>query len=240
MLHNTLGIVLNTINYNDKYFLVKIYTRDFGSATYSVPKNHTKSSNVKRMLFQPLAVLRLIVDHQNNKDIHRIKDATVEDHTYQISTDMSKTAIAFFLSEFLSKVLKEPNRDNHLFDFIRDSIALLECKQRNIANFHLVFLLRLSYFLGFYPNFDTYKHNSFFDMQNGEFVSLRSIHNNILTAEESKIVALVGRMNFRNMECFKFNRQQRNELIQKILFYYKIHTSNSLELKTLDVLQELF
>ena len=60
-----------------------------------------------------------------------------------------------FLAEFLYRALKEEAPNEPLFAYLQHSIRWLdECEGRSFANFHLVFLMRLSRFLGLYPNVD--------------------------------------------------------------------------------------
>lgn len=195
---------------------------------------------MKRTFFQPLAVLKLAVKHHNNRDIQNIQEASVEDFFFNIHTDPIKISLVFFLSEFLSKLLREPNKDATLFDFIRESLLLLESKKMKISNFHLVFLLKLSHFLGFYPNFDSYAPNSLFDMTEGTYVASRFGHHNCLSREDSRFVLFLGKMNYRNMHLVKFDRQDRNRILEQILNYYQIHASLTNEFKTLDILKELY
>ena len=62
----------------------------------------------------------------------------------------------YYLIDALSGVLW-PFFVAWLFAYLIHSIRWLdECENRSFANFHLVFLMRLSRFLGLYPNVDDY------------------------------------------------------------------------------------
>lgn len=240
MLYHTTGIVLKTIDYNDKYLLVPILTKDFGKVTYLVSKSKSKSSKVKRVIFRPLAVLNLTVSHHNNKEVHNIKEAQLVYLQNTIAPDINKTAIIFFLSDFLSKVLQESHKDENLFAFLKNCMELLEFNAHSIANYHLVFLIKLSHFLGFYPHFDSYVNNSYFDMLNGEFVQHPPLHNQYLNIEESANIHLLRRITFANMHHFKFKQKERRDIIEKIIEYYRIHTYEFSTLKSLEVLHDIF
>lgn len=148
--------------------------------------------------------------------------------------------MVFFLSEFLSKVLKETENNAHLFDFIAQSIQILEMTDKSIANYHLVFMLKLTHFFGFYPNFEDYQTDSIFDLQNGVFVSRQPLHRYYVTREESIHLSRLARINFENMHKFIFNRQDRVNVINRMLEYYRLHLGDFPKLKSLDVLHELF
>lgn len=240
MLYKTDAIVLNQINYNDKYVLVQIFTREFGRVTYMISKNKSKGTKVQRSLFSPLALLHLETEHKASRNIQRIREAQILYHQYDTMTNVGKTSMVFFLSEFLSRVLKETEDNTHLFNFLDQSIRILEMTDKSISNFHLVFMLKLSHFFGFYPNLEEYKQGSFFDMRNGVFVLQQPLHNNYVNRDESAHLARLARINFENMHKFIFTRQDRINIINRIIEYYRLHLGDFPKLKSLDVLHELF
>lgn len=240
MYYKTDGLVINTINYNDKYILAQIFTREFGRVTYMVSKSKSKASKVQRSLFYPLALLNLEVEHKPSRSIQRVREAQVLFHQFDTMSDMAKTSMVFFLSEFLSKIIGETEENKHLFNFLEQSVHILEMTDKSIANFHLVFMIRLSHFFGFYPNLEGYTTNSYFDMRNGEFVDRQPLHNNYVNREESVHLARLSRINFENMHKFLFNRHERIIIINRVLEYYRLHLNDFPKLKSLDVLHELF
>ncbi len=240
MLHKTHGIVLNTIDYNDKYFLSAIYTETLGKVTYMIPKKKSKTSRLARSFFSPLTLLNLEVEHQPSREIQRIREAHNLYPTLSIPSNMVKTSILFFLSEFLTKVLKETDDYKSIYHYISHSIRVLEEIDKGIANYHIVFILKLTRFLGFFPNFDNYKPGDIFDMINGVFVSHQTMHRHFINSEESKTLASLARINYQNMRYFTFSRQDRVNIINKMLEYYRLHLQDFPELKSLNVLHELF
>lgn len=234
------GIVLNTINYSDKYILAQIYTDNLGRVTYLVPKAKSKTSKVKKTLFFPLSILEMEVEHRESKDIQRIKEARVALPLYSIPTDMNKTAIVLFLSEFLGKTLRDVNDNNKLFQFLFQSIQILEYTEKGVANFHMVFMLNLSRYLGFYPNLEDYCEGNLFDMLNGIFIDRQPTHKYFVTHTDSAVLSRLARITYDNMHLFKFSQQDRINIIGRILEYYRIHLGEFPVIKSLDVLHELY
>ncbi|NDW09510.1 DNA repair protein RecO [Dysgonomonas sp. 520] len=240
MQHKINGIVLNTINYNDKYILVQVYTEQFGRVTYMVSKAKSKSSKFHRSFFSPLTVLNMEVEHQTSRSIQRIKECRIEFTQNSIAYDMTKTSIVFFLSEFLSKILKEADENPPLYKYLRYSLEMLESSNKSVANFHLVFMLKLTRFLGFYPNLESYATNSYFDLMNGEFCIRQPLHNHYIKRDESFVLSHLARISFENMHHFQFSRNDRTNIINRMLEYYRIHLHDFPALKSLDILHELF
>lgn len=240
MYHKTQAIVLNTVDYNDKYMLTTVYTDMFGRVTYMVPKSRSKTAKVRKSLFSPLAILEMETEHQSSRDIQRIREAHTLHPLYSISGNMVKSSVALFLSEFLSRILRDTDEFPIIFRYLNDSIQILEESQRGLANYHIVFILKLSRFLGFYPNLDNYQESYYFDMLNGTFVDRQPLHRHYVNKTDSKALAILARINYENMCFFQFSRQERINIINRMLEYYRIHLHDFQNLKSLDVLHELF
>jgi DNA repair protein RecO (recombination protein O) len=236
----TCGIVLNNVKYNDKYSIVHVYTELSGRVAYILPRGKTKSSRLSSNLFWPLNNLELEVDHQPSREIHRIREARNLCPYQSIHQNMAKTSIALFLSDFLSKTLKDSNDSHLIYQFIADSMQVLEISERGVANFHLVFMLHLVRFLGFYPNIEDYHPGDYFDLMAGEFAPSAPLHRHFISKEESFALSRLSRINYGNMHRFAFGREDRTAIIHHILEYYRLHVQNFTELKSLDVLHELF
>ena len=240
MLHKTRGIVLHSSTYNDKYAITQIYTEEFGRVAYLTTKSKSKRTRVPKSLFHALSVLDLEVEHKNLRDIQRVKEAKVGLPLSSILFDPVKSTICIFLAEFISHITKDIQPNKILFDFICQSIHVFDLADNRIANFHLVFMVRLSAFLGFFPNAEGYIPDMFFDMQNGEFVRTKPFHPHFLNSDDSRIFLLLLRMNYENMHTFSFSGKQRTEIINRILEYYKLHLSSFPEMKSLGVFQSFF
>lgn len=240
MFCTTRGIVLHSIPYKDTSAIIYMYTEAFGRASYMVSRRRSKKSPLVKSLFIPLSVLDLEVEHLNKREIHRIKEARVCLPLQEILCDPIKNVLALFLSEFLFRVVKETEPDPRLFCFLYDSIQVLECADKGVANFHLVFLLRLLRYLGIFPNIENRRAGYYFDMLNSVFTVDQPVHPHFLGKEDTEVFARLLKMSYENMSLYVFSRQERVRIIQKILEYYHLHLPDFAEIKSLAVLQSLF
>lgn len=240
MLCKTRGIVLHSIPYNDKYSIIYMYTEAFGRASYLVSRGRGKKSAVSRSLFMPLSVVEMEVEHLAKRDLHRIRETKLCFPLTDLFCNPVKNMLALFLSEVLFRVVKETEPDPRLFDYLCESIQLLEIVEAGVANFHLVFLLRLLYYMGVYPNADSYVPGSYFDMQNGVFIDHIPMHRHYLNREESTIFARLLKISFENMSVYTFSRKDRISVINRIFEYYRLHLPEFPEIKSLAVMQSLF
>lgn len=240
MLCKTRGIVLHSIQYSDKYAIIYMYTEAFGRVSYLVSSTRAKKSQVSRALFIPLSVLEMEVDHKQKRDLQRIHETKSCFVVNELSGHPIKNVLSLFLSEVLFRVLKETEPDFRLFDFLYQSIQLLELTEKGLANFHMVFLLRLLHYLGIFPNTESVSENSYFDMLNAVFVKEQPMHRYYLSKEESNTFSTLLRMSYENMAYYRFSRQERVLIIRRLLEYYRLHLPDFPEIKSLEVLQTLF
>ena len=235
------GIVLHTLKYNDTSNIVDIYTEQNGRASYLVKIPRSRKSGVRSVLFQPLAMLELEVNVRPTSRLYPVREAKSLYPFSSLPYHPFKSTIAMFLAEFLGRALKEEAPNEPLFAYLVHSIRWLdECEGRSFANFHLVFLMRLSRFLGLYPNVDDYTSGCYFDMLNACFTPLLPKSGSFLKPDEAARIRLLLRMNYETMHLFGMSRVERNRCLTVINDYYRLHLPDFPVLKSLDVLKELF
>jgi len=240
MLHKTEAVVLHTVSYNDTYAIVHVLTEAFGPVSYLTAKTKGKKTRVPKSLFHPMSIVELEVEHRNLREIQRLKEARTTVPLLSILNNPVKSTICIFLAELIGKVATDIQPNQRMFDFIRQSIRILEVMETNYANFHLVFMIDLSRFLGFYPDSSGYSSGMYFDLMNGVFVSFKPAHSHFLTPDESRTFFNLLRMNYENMALFAFSRHERKDIIARILEYYRIHLTRLPEIKSLEILHEVF
>ena len=125
----------------------------------SVPRS--RKSAVKTVLFQPLSMIEFEADYRPMSNLYRIKEAKSWYPFRTLPYDPYKSSIAMFLAEFLYRALREEAENGPLFAYLEHSIRWLDECDRSFSNFHLVFLMRFSRFLGLYPNTEDYREGCF-------------------------------------------------------------------------------
>lgn len=200
MLQKTEGIVLRTVKYKDTAFIADVYTDVAGRVSFMVPLPRSRKASVKSVLFQPLSLVELEADFRLNTSIYKIKEAKSWHPFVSLPYDPYKSAIALFLSEFLCRAVRVEADNRALFSYLRHSIVWLDECRTGFANFHLVFLMRLSRFLGLYPNLEGYSEGCYFDLLNACFTSLRpSGHSHYIGPIEAARLLTLMRMNYDTM-----------------------------------------
>lgn len=235
----TRGIILHTLKYSENSVIVTIYTSEFGRTPYMVYGANKKKSKFRSAFFQPLSLLELDVYHTPGKDIQTIKDLRISHTLSDISYHPIKNPLALFISEVLFRVLKQTEPDENLFNFLESSILALDCCEEGLANFHLVFMMKLCRYLGFEPNGEDDK-KRYFDLLNGIFTAYQPQHAHFLNPEATIDFGRIMQADYINMKSIPFTRNQRIKLLESLIEYYKLHVADFHGLNSLAVLHALF
>lgn len=240
MLQKFTGVVLCTFRYNDTKNIAHIYTEQNGRMSFLVPASRSKRQAVSSVLFQPLSLVEFDSDIKPQSSLHPIKESRLWHPFASIPYDPFKSSIALFLSEFLFKALKEEGRNEALYAYIVNSIVWLDTCDKSFSNFHLVFLMRLSRFLGLFPNVYDYVEGAYFDLINACFTTEQPLHGMYVHPEEAARIVNLMRMRYETMHLFSMSRNERNRCLDIINEYYNLHLPDFSEMKSLAVLKELF
>jgi DNA repair protein RecO (recombination protein O) len=220
MLHKTQGIVFRFTKYGETSIIVNIFTALFGLQSYIVNGVRSRGARQRIALFQPLTLVDLVVYHRENANLNRISEIKCL-HPYQsIPVDIRKSTIAIFLNEVVNKTIKEESHARDLCSFMIQSFIAFDEQVMNTENFHLVFLIRLSRWLGFgahHPN---------------EILGPR--------VTDAKTETLLSKL----LECdydepIEMTNEQRRELLDLVLYFYRDHVESMGELRSVQVLREV-
>ena len=185
-------------------------------------------------------MLELTCDLRPGQQLQRLKDVRLTAPASSICLCADKLAIALFVAEFLYYSLRSEQRNVTLYDYICDSLQWLDAANDGYANFHLTFLMRISRFLGFFPNLEDYHEGCVFDMRNSCFSMTVPMHHDFIAADDAALLQQLMRMNFATMRLFRMSRHERNRIAEVLVEYYRIHIPGFPMLKSLEVLQQLF
>ncbi|WP_400076108.1 DNA repair protein RecO [Winogradskyella sp. R77965] len=238
MLTKNNSIVLSKLKYRDYDLIVKCYTQQRGVVSYML-KGVLKSKKglSKTVYFQALSQLQIEENYKPSQSLHFIREVKFNYIYKSLHNNIYKSAIVIFLSEILSNVLKEEEKNEGLFDYIETALQYLD-NEDNFSNFHLLFLLKLTRYLGFQPeNID--ENYPYFNLQSGIFEAsdqgIYSISGDNLTL----LKRLLG-TKFDALDTIKINAKQRQEFLNMLLYYFELHLGSFKKPKSLQVLNDVF
>ena len=229
MLHKTRGIVLNYIKYKESSVIARIYTEEFGVQSYIINSVRSKKSKKGLALLQPLSLLDLVVYYKSQKadGLQRISEYKPSHSFSSIPFQIKKSLMALFITELLSKVLKEEEQQGEVFEFLHQFILYLDHKESQYENLHLYLMVQLTHYIGFGI------HNRGELERDGILQKVKTsfdeIYGKILTLNDATITE--------EMNC---STDLRRDILNYLVRYYQLHVEGFKEMKSLEVLTQIF
>jgi DNA repair protein RecO (recombination protein O) len=187
--------------------------------------------------FQPLTQLNITANHNSKGNLNSIREAGISYLYHTVATDIYKRSIALFLAEVLSLSLHEETKNETLFQYIETAFIWLD-NHGSTANFHLLFLLSLTKYLGFYPETKDKKAN-YFDLVEGYFSNKKPLNNYVFGEKLFYFKSLIG-INFDDIERLQLNSKSRKIILNILMEYFELHIPGFKKPKSLNVLNEVF
>lgn len=240
MLAKTHGIVIRNVRYGEGSVISKIYTRNFGMQSYIINGIYNAKSSLKASLLQPLMVLDLVVYHNKLKEVQRIKEAKCPYQLVSLHFDNTKAGICLFVSEILNKTIVEEEPNTSLYDFIETAIISLDDEKGKLTTWPLLFMIRLSKWLGFPPenNYSKTDH-IYFDLAAGMFTDFPEKNDLAIGPPESEYFSKLISDQTIELKNLQIPKISRLEILQKLILYYKLHLSEFKDIKSVEVLIDM-
>jgi len=221
MVSKTNGIVLNYIKYKETSIISKIYTKEFGLKSYLINGVRTKKGKFNISSFQPLSLLDLVVYENKNSQIGRIKELKFDKIYFTNHHVQKKISICLFISEVLLKLITFQVPDKNQFNFVRNSLIELDKIVENYENFHIIFLIKFSKYLGF-------------EISNISDFSNIKLENELVISFLSEIIISEYSSNIKSTSSV------RNKALEIIIVYFREKTELNINFNSNRILKNIF
>jgi len=238
MIVSTHAIVLSKLKYRDNDLIVKCYTKQLGIVSFllrGVLKS--KKGQSKTAYFQSLTQLQLGFNYNENRGLQTLKEVKIDYIYTTLHSHVLKSAIVMFLSEVLSNALREEEANTNLFSYLENTLVWLDVHEA-YANFHLLFLVKLTKYLGFYPDITQIDY-PYFNLLEGKF---EATEKPLYSVGGSEVLLLKKILNttFDTLIDLKINAKQRQVFLNSILRYYELHLGSFKPPKSLKIFNQVF
>ena len=223
MLHQTRGIALHATKFSETSSVVKIYTELFGLQSYLVKGLRKQHARIRQGLFQPLTLLDLVVYHKENHSLQSLKEVQHSFPYKSIPFDIRKSSIALFINELIYKTIHEEEPHPELFAFLHGTCLHLDSAGGNLYDFHLVFALQLTRYLGCMPQLNFSGKTPFLNLREGTFQETIPEHTDYLDAATSQIVFDLLMIPESASSSLQYPIKTRDMILEAILVYYHYH-----------------
>ncbi len=237
MLVSTRGIVLYQADYSETSMIARIYTEQFGLQSFIVKGVRKKGSRIKRNLFGPLSLVELVAYRKESGGLQLLKEISCLRQLNAIASDITKSSVVLFMNELLYRSISGEMHDKNLFEFVYDTVVLLDQTPDSVAAFPLLFAIQLAHFLGFEPHNNYSEQANVFDLQEGNFSRHLPDHPHYLLEPLSHSLASVLQLPPGSKTTL--SSETRNALLEKIAEYYRLHVPALGELKSHHILNSV-
>lgn len=208
-------IVLNSTKLGENSLVLHCLCREMGRRSFIV----TVHKGGSRAMFLPLNILDAEVIENRKSDLWRLRGISPVHPLNGIRSNFDKNAISLFMSEVLWRAVQDGAAEGILYDWCERSILTLDALEGNFANYHLRFLMELAGALGFSPSFEGLA--PFAEDNQREISDLLS-------------------SGFPEFMVYPLNGKKRSAIAGSLLRYLSIHLEIPLNIRSLQVLEELY
>lgn len=222
MIVKTQGIVLNHIDYGDRSIIVKLYTKDYGYQGFVVNSIRSAKSRQSMAYFQPFTLLDLVIYMKPSRDLHRISEFKPILSWY--AEGIKHQSVLLFLAEVMNKLLRNEHTENkELFNYLYTGLKHFRSSS-SIENFHLLFLLKTTSYLGI----TVLSGEGLFKSMNklSDQKDIKNMVNQLLDASFDDPIEASGDLRFRTLGV--------------LMRYFQHHVPGFGQIHSLKVLQQIF
>ncbi len=237
MLIKTRGIVLSYLKYRESSIIARVYTERLGVQNYVVNSVRKAKPPGRIALFQPFTLLELVAYvARGSSGLTRLSEYRCAEPFQTLPYEVQKSSVVLFLSEVVSRAVREEEQNEPLFRFLHDSILAFDRQAAGTENFALVFLLELATYLGF-----------------GISSGAELTDQVIMAGHAPTAHGETGPPTLRLREFDGYfdellrdpatstipNGRVRHELLHVIIRFYQLHVEQMGEIRSLDILSEV-
>jgi DNA repair protein RecO (recombination protein O) len=167
------ALVLHSIRWKESSKIVTLFTRDRGILKVIARGVYRKNSPFAGLL-ESLNLLEIVVSSRSTRSLQILTQADLIDPFNALRLDMDRLPYALALLELLDQTMAEDQGDALFFDF---TVNILQAMQegRQPVLILIYFLLKLTSYLGFKPNFGqcsvcattSFSSHAFFSLEKG-------------------------------------------------------------------------
>lgn len=226
------AIFIHKKKYLDNYIFI-FYTKNNGLIEFFI---NTVYKNKLLNSLKPLSIVNLTFYNKNS--YFKYKNHENDNLTMSIYEDFNKSCVTFFLADFINNVCEKNNSNFKFFDFLKNSVLILETTDRSISNFHICFMIKSLRFLGL--DLVLKKEDLYLDLKEGVSTKITPKNSDYINQDEKNII--INLRNCKLSEChdIKINKIKRKKTIINLIKFYNLHLENFNKINSHEILEELF
>jgi DNA repair protein RecO (recombination protein O) len=234
------AIVLQQLKYSETSLIVKIYTQKEGLLSFIIKGIRGKKGKLRTAQFQTLNLIDINYKQGQKSQLRHIIDLKITEPFTELLFDPIKRSVAIFMAELIQQSIKEEEPNQELYDFLHNSIQWLDLTQASCTHYHLLFMMRLTKYLGFPPLVQGHENDQYFDLQQGIFTNNSPTNPHYLDSSELKAWKDLLACKPEDINKLNFPNKLKRSMVHALMNYYKLHLINFKELNSHHILQMVF
>lgn len=222
------GFLLSYIRYSDYDAVLHCFTFEQGFTSFFIKGIYAPKNKKKAYLF-PLNEVEISVNAPKEGKILTVAKMELLQSFYD-EKNLSRNSVLMFSSEFLSHILRNENQNVEVYKEILFFLKKLS-SENPFAHLSLVF--NILKYNGLVP-----LNNSgiFLNPESGRFS--QTLEHRFFDERISMIWK--GFISSENNYDFRLSRSERNQFLESLIIYYKIHFTDFREPDSLEILRQVF
>jgi DNA repair protein RecO (recombination protein O) len=205
------AISIRATPFSDSSMVCLFFTETHGPLSFLIPSVRKAKAKITTAMLQPLARMEITFSFKKTGSLHRVNELVPLPSAWDFHPEHGVSRL--FLSEILSRSIRDELQDSPLFHYVWKLME--EAPFDEIA---LQTAAKLTEFLGFIPDLDTYEPGSRWDLREGRF-SKDILHPYYL---QEGLSAVLIRW-FLGERDLKITADERSRMFQAIMDYYRLH-----------------
>ncbi len=235
----TKAIVISTLKYGEADVIAKCFTQEKGLVSYMLKGiRKSKRAKLRMSMFQQLSLIEIEAFHKENKNLQYLREVKLYNPYQNLQSNVYKSSMVMFISEVIKNCIQEEEKNEALFQFLNDSCIYLD-KAEHFKNFHLHFIVKLTKYLGFYPDNQS-KDFPYFDMQNGVFQLKEYSSYSFNDSNSALLKLLMSSEYYDDSQDISLNQDRRKHFLDFMMLYFEMQLQGFKKPKSLEVLQQIF
>ena len=228
-------IVLSSTAHGDDSHIVRVFSRGLGVIPLWVRIGKSKRARGEWAKWHPMALLEVrSLSRKGSEGLFRALSVERALRLDAIPSDVRRSAVAFFLAEFLWRTFPEEAPHPDVVDWTWQWVEVLDQTNRP-SNVHVRYLAGLTKLLGIAPEVGPSALDHALELSTGEYVGLSQ-------GDEMHLSPQATRTYWQLVQGVQvpIPAAEQRELVRGMVRYIQLHLSGERPLKSLEVLEAIF
>ncbi|MFA6770416.1 MAG: DNA repair protein RecO [Bacteroidales bacterium] len=233
-------IVLHTFKHKESGIILQGYTNRGGRESFFVKSGAKSLKKQPLSILHPLSIIEGVLSSRSFGELKTLKEFNSVHKLSSLRNSIPKAAIAIFISEIISKTIREIEQNREMFFFLEKSILDLEQIDEGAANFHLYFLVKYVALLGYMPEIPNISQGMLFDIYSAEYSKKQINRDLMFPQEESNLLWKLAHTEIDRLKEIKITGELRYRFLQEMIRYLSYHSDHEIKIGSLNILHEVF